>query len=68
MNTTSSTPDNGIRAIEGREEFATARQQLLTATHYKLAIYLPTLLADVLSSPVELAELRRIVTLRRMNA
>jgi hypothetical protein len=62
MNTTTSTPDNETRAVEGREELATARQQLLAATRYKLAIYLPALPPDVLSSPAELAELRRIAT------
>jgi hypothetical protein len=62
MNTTPSTPDTDTRAVEGREELATARQQLLAAARYKLAIYLPALLPDVLSSQAELAELRRIAT------
>jgi hypothetical protein len=62
MNTTPYAPDNATRAVEGREELAAARQQLLAATRYKLAIYLPALLPDVLSSPGELAELRRIAT------
>jgi hypothetical protein len=62
MNTTSSTPDNDARAVEGREELATVRQQLLAAARYKLAIYLPVLQPDVLSSPVELAEFHRIAT------
>jgi hypothetical protein len=62
MNTTPSTPDHDTRAVEGREELANARQQLLAAARYKLAIYLPALLPDVLSSADELAELRRIAT------
>jgi hypothetical protein len=62
MNTTPSTPDHDTRAVEGREELANARQQLLAAARYKLAIYLPVLLQDVLSSADELAELRRIAT------
>jgi hypothetical protein len=65
MNTTPSTPDNGTQAVEGREELAAARLQLLIAARYKLAIYLPTLSPDVLSSPDELAELRRIATFGR---
>jgi hypothetical protein len=62
MNTTPSSPPNDTRAVEGREELATARQQLLAAARYKLAIYLPALLPDVLSTPDELTELRRIAT------
>ncbi|WP_404544532.1 DUF7931 domain-containing protein [Dyella jejuensis] len=55
-------PESQPRAIEGREELAAIRLQLLAATRYKLAIYLPALPADVLSRPAELAELRRIAT------
>jgi hypothetical protein len=56
------TPDTGLRAVEGREELAVARLQLLTAARYKLAIHLPVLPADAYSNPLELAELRRIAT------
>ena len=62
MNTTPSTPDNDAHAVAGREEMATARQQLLAAARYKLAIYLPTLQPETLSSASELAEFRRIAT------
>lgn len=55
-----SLPEAGPCAVDGREEAATARLQLLEAARYKLAIHLPTLPADILSSPAELAELRRI--------
>jgi hypothetical protein len=65
MNTTSFAPDNDAHAVAGREELAMARQQLLAATRYKLAILLPALLPDVLSSQAELAELRRIATAGR---
>lgn len=65
MNTTPSTQDTGTRTVEGREELATARLQVLAAARYKLAIYLPSLLPDVLSSQAELAELRRIATAGR---
>ncbi|MFK2875151.1 hypothetical protein ISP13_16595 [Dyella lipolytica] len=56
------TPDTDVRAVEGREELATARLQLLTAARYKLAIHLPVLPPDAYSSSLELAELRRIAT------
>lgn len=36
------------------------RLQVLAAARFKLSIYLPTLTSTVLSSPAELAELRRI--------
>ncbi|GFZ99395.1 hypothetical protein [Dyella caseinilytica] len=62
MSTSPSPPDSGSYAIAGREEAAAARLQLLAAARYKLAIYLPALSPDMLGSPLELAELRRIAT------
>jgi hypothetical protein len=61
----SSTPpdqDSGPRAVDGREDIADARLQLLRAARYKLSIHLTSLPADAYSSPDELAELRRIAT------
>lgn len=62
MNTALPTLDPGPRAVEGRDELAAARLQLLTRARYKLAIYLPALPADAYSSSTELDELRRIAT------
>jgi hypothetical protein len=62
MSTIPMTDDESPRAIDGREDIAAVRLQLLAATRYKLAIYLPALSPDVLASPAELAELRRIAT------
>lgn len=62
MSVTPPTADPGPRAVEGREELAAARLQLLTKARYKLAIYLPALLPDAYSSLAELDELRRIAT------
>lgn len=60
MNTPSLTPDDGARAVTGLDAIAAARVELLAAARFKLSIHLPTLLASVLSSEAELAELRRI--------
>jgi hypothetical protein len=60
MNTPSSAPGDGARAVSGPEAIATVRLQLLAAARYKLSILLPTLLPGILSDPAELAELRRI--------
>lgn len=54
--------DDGPRAVDGREDLAAIRLQLLAAARYQLAIYWPILPPDVLGSPAELAELRRIAT------
>jgi len=62
MSTTPTIDDERPRAVDGREDMAAVRLQLLAATRYKLAIYLPALSPDILSSPTELAELRRIAT------
>ncbi|GLQ48692.1 hypothetical protein ACFFJT_16925 [Dyella flava] len=62
MSTTPTIDDESPRAVDGREDMAAVRLQLLVATRYKLAIYLPALSPDILSSPTELAELRRIAT------
>lgn len=63
MNTTrDASADHAARAVDGREPITAARVQLLESARYKLAIHLPSLGADVLSSPIELAELRRIAT------
>jgi hypothetical protein len=62
LNTVPPTPDTGPRAVNGRDELAATRLQLLTATRYKLAIHLPSLPLDAYSNPAELAELRRIAT------
>lgn len=60
MNTSSSSADDGPRAISGPEAMATIRHQLLAAARYKLAIHLPALPTDVFNNPAELAEFRRI--------
>ena len=65
MNTVPPAQDAGPHAVEGRDEVAATRLQLLTAARYKLAIHLPTLPLDAYSSPTELAELRRIATAGR---
>jgi hypothetical protein len=65
MNATPEKEEKGPRAVQDREQLAAIRLQLLIATRYKLAIHLPALPADLLSSPAELAELRRIATAGR---
>ncbi|GGA17829.1 hypothetical protein [Dyella nitratireducens] len=60
MSTPIPSTDDGARAVSGSEAIAAARLELLAAARYKLAIHLPVLTADILSSPAELAELRRI--------
>lgn len=60
MNTPSAEPNEGALAVSGQEAVATMRLQVLAATRFKLAIHLPTLTSTTLSSPDELAELRRI--------
>lgn len=60
MNTPSSAPDDGARAVSGPDAIAAMRLQLLAAARYKLAMYLPALPAAAFSSTDELAELRRI--------
>jgi hypothetical protein len=65
MSATSPLSDTGSQAIAGRDETAAVRLQLLVATRYKLMIHLPSLSPDVLNSPLEVAELRRIATAGR---
>ena len=61
--TTSPAPcDNGTYAVEGRDDLASARLQLLAATRFQLAIHVPTLSPEAFSSAEELTELRRIAT------
>ncbi|RUL79724.1 hypothetical protein [Dyella choica] len=60
MNTHPPFPDDGAHAVSGPEAVAAVRLQLLAAARYRLAIQLPTLPPSILSSPDELAELRRI--------
>ncbi|HUB88345.1 MAG TPA: hypothetical protein VMA74_01305 [Dyella sp.] len=60
MSTPLSPTDDGARAASGFEDIAAIRLALLAAARYKLAIHLPALPADILSSPAELAELRRV--------
>lgn len=60
MSTPAAPADDGPRAASGLEAIAAVRLALLAAARYKVAIHLPALAADVLSSPAELAELRRI--------
>ena len=63
MNTpTTDRPDDGRRAIDGREAWATARLQLLAATRHQLALHLPLLARDDYGNDAELAELKRIAT------
>lgn len=63
MNVSSSSPSvTGTFAIGGPEALASVRLQLLATTRYKLAAYLPSLPSNALSSPEELAHLRRIAT------
>jgi hypothetical protein len=56
------TEAKGTHAVRDRDQLAAVRLQLLAGARYKLAIHLPSLPADMLSSPGELAELRRIAT------
>lgn len=60
MNTPSDVTREEARAVSGPEAIAAMRLQVLAAARFKLCIYLPTLTSTVLSSPAELAELRRI--------
>ncbi|WP_230474851.1 hypothetical protein [Dyella monticola] len=62
MNTpiTSQEQNDGVHAVSGPGAVADVRLQLLQATRYKLAIYLPNLPATAFSTSEELAELRRI--------
>jgi hypothetical protein len=62
MSTTPTSVNEGPRAVDGREELAATRLQLLAAARYKLSLYLPSLPPDVLGSQAELVELRRIAT------
>ncbi|MBE1161215.1 hypothetical protein [Dyella acidiphila] len=58
-------PETGAVAVDGGEQVASARLQVLAAVRYKLAIHLPVLTADVLGEAAELGELRRIATTGR---
>lgn len=62
MNTPSASSDDGAHAIDGFEALAAIRLQLLAATRYKLMLHLPVLPTNILSSPEELTQLRRIAT------
>jgi hypothetical protein len=59
------TPNNDARAVKGREEIAAARLQCLANARFKVSFYVPALTPDALSTPAELAELRRIATAGR---
>lgn len=55
-------PEDGRRAIDGREALAAARLQLLAATRHRLVLHLPLLGGDDYGNDAELAELKRIAT------
>jgi hypothetical protein len=55
-------PEDGRRAIDGREALAAARLQLLATTRHRLVLHLPLLGSDDYGNDAELAELKRIAT------